>query len=544
MVRRRSIGCLAAALLGCAAAADEPPVVAIKASKIHTMSGAGIGPGVVLIRDGRIGAVGADLTIPDGARVIEIPGGVVTPGLIDAHAFVDSEVLESRGRAGVRRRPRTFWEDLGERAQKQAASSATDASRSQFAASPEGYPVDPARCAHEGLGHFCEGICPHCGAPVGHADEPAAVIDAPMRTTAENSSEVTPHLRIVDSTNLLSSDFERLLRGGVTTVWLSPDSSSVIGMQGAVVKTGGPLGSRVVAPDGAVKATMGADSFRRGARNRTPTYSQVSFLTRRPTTRMGAVWVFRKALYDALRFAETGSPIGGADTPPAAALPVLLKILNGEVPLRIQARMQHDILTAIRLADEFGLGYDAREAAARRRESQARWSIARGGEPAASAAMKRVRAPFVLEEATEAYKCLAELKAAAVPVVFGPIFDEPQGFRAMTGEANDPRLNTARRLYDAQIPFALTAHDLRDEDGLVRQAMMAARFGLPADAALKAITSSPAEILGLPGRVGVLAPGADADVVVWSAEPLDAASRPVLVMINGQVVYDERARSE
>lgn len=525
---------------GAGAFAGGAPVVAIKASKIHTMTGPAFGPGVVLVRDGHVAAVGRDVAIPDGAQIIELPDAVVTPGLIDAHAFIDSEVLESRGRSGLRRRQVSFWEELGARAAAQGAGTTA----AQFAASPEGYPLDPSRCPHEGLADLCEGICPHCGTPLHHADEPAAVIGTPMRTTAENSSEITPHLRILDSTNLLSSDFERLLRSGVTTVWLSPDSASVVGMQGAVVKTGGALATRVVEPGGAVKATMGADSFRRGARNRTPTYSQVSFMTRRPTTRMGAVWVFRKAFYDALRFAESGAPIGGADTPPAAALPVLLRILSGETPLRVQARMQHDILTAIRLADEFGLGFAEEDAKARRLESQARWSVAPGAVAAAASAAKRVRPPFILEEATEAYKCLGELKAAGVPVVFGPIFDQPQGFRAVTGEANDPRINTARQLYDAKIPFALTAHDLRDEDGLVRQAMIATRNGLSADVALRSITSAPAEIMGLSGRVGTLADGADADVVVWNTEPLDAASRVMLVMIDGQVVYDEREKSE
>ncbi len=354
--------------------------------------------------------------------------------------------------------------------------------------------------------------CPVCNYP---SNLTAAVgVDA-GQTWAEHSSEVTPHLNVIDSVNFLSTDFDRLLRGGVTTVWVSPDSASVIGMRGAIVKTGGPLGSRIVREAGAVKAAMGRDPVMRGMGNRTPrpeSRGGIGFTTRRPITRMGVHWVFRKAFYDAMRYSR-GLPIRGADMPPIEAVPNLMKILEGEIPLRIQARAQHDILLAIRLAKEFGLTAEGRVA-------------------------------FILEEATEAYQCLDELKAANIPVVFGPIFLHPPGYRGRfwgkrvdPKEANDPRLNTAARLIDAGIPTAITAHEMRDEEGLVRQAMVAARYGLPADAALRAITATPAELMKLTGRVGALLPGADADLVIWSAEPLDAAGRVLLVMIDGRVVY-------
>ncbi len=111
------------------------------------------------------------------------------------------------------------------------------------------------------------------------------------------------------------------------------------------------------------------------------------------------------------------------------------------------------------------------------------------------------------------------------------------GTRRDPQEANDPRLNTAVRLIDAGIPTAITAHEMRDEEGLVRQAMVATRYGLSPGAALRAITATPAELMKLTGRVGALLPGADADLVIWSAEPLDATGRVLLVMIDGRVVY-------
>ena len=486
-------------------AQDGPKTIVVRAGRIHTLTGDAIDDGAVVIRDGKIVSVGPLADAPPDAEIIELRDSVITPGLIDAHAAIDQEIRQAPGGAPRRR---SFWQDLADAAVRQhdhaAGEEQEDPVCAICAADPSRAPlVCPQKALHELT--MTTG-CPVCNYP---NNLTAAVGVGAGESWAEHSSEVTPHLNVIDSVNFLSTDFDRLLRGGVTTVWVSPDSGSVIGMRGAIVKTGGPLGSRIVREAGAVKAAMGRDPVVRGIRNRTPrpeSRGGVGFTTRRPNTRMGVHWVFRKAFYDAMRYSR-GLPIHGADMPPIEAVPNLMKILEGEIPLRIQARAQHDILLAIRLAKEFGL-------------------------------LGEGRVPFLLEEATEAYVCLDQLKAANVPVIFGPIFSQPSGYRARaSGEASDPRLNTAARLIDAGIVTAITAHDMRDEEGLIRQAMMAARYGVSAEAALRAVTSTPAELMNLKGKVGTLSPGADADLVIWSAEPLDAAGRVLLVMIDGRVVY-------
>lgn len=496
-------------------------VIAIKAKLVYTAGGAPIENAIIIVRDGKLDSLGAGLQIPEGANVIEIANAVVTPGLIDAHTALDSDAGEMPARNARRR---NMWERMA----NEQAERKQNASR-LFAAQAEDPAAGQDVCPHPELHDFCEGICPHCGAVVTHGEADLAVGANPAGSTAEQSSEVTPQLRVLDSINLLSNDFERLMRGGVTTVWVSPDSASVIGMRGAIVKTAGALKTRVVREADAVKASMGGDSFRRGAYNIRPIAGMVSFMTRRPTTRMGVAWVFRKAFYDAM-LEDRGGEMHGADTPPSEALPTLVGLLRGEIPLRIQARKQHDILTALRLAEEFGLGVTGHESPA-----VADWR--KSGKTSRSGDVPAY--PLIIEEATEAYRCLPELKAAGVPLIYGPIFDEPEGFRSWTGEANEPRLNTAQQLRDAGIKFALTANDLRDEEGLVRQAMSAVRYGLSKEEALKAVTSVPAELMGLGGKVGTLAPGAAADLVVWSGEPFEGASRAMLVMIDGQVVYRE-----
>ena len=447
---------------------DGSDIIVIKAGRVHTVSGAPIEGGMVVVRDGRIEAVGRDVGIPENARVIELPDSVVTPGLVDACCAIGFEVPQEAGRSTYGEERNAFWRELSELALPGGGAPGDD--------DPDG---------------------PEATAKLLAAGQPSRV------TWAEHASEVTPHRLVIDSINLFSNDFKRLMKGGVTTVYVTPDSANVISSRGAILKTGGPISERIVERASAVKAAMGSDPSRRGRRNNLPPYygPPPTFHTRRPTTRMGVEWVFRKAFYDALRVRDGLEP-HGADMPPAEAVPVLQQILTGEIPLRVQARMQHDIFTALRLADEFDL-------------------------------------KFVLEEATEAYRCLPQLEAADVPVIYGPIFMTPTGWRRFSREADEPRLNTAARLAREGIKFALTAQELRDEEGLVRQGMYAVRHGLSAEEALRAVTATPAELLGLSEQIGVVAPGAAADLVAWSAEPFDATSRPLLVMIDGRIVYED-----
>lgn len=93
-------------------------------------------------------------------------------------------------------------------------------------------------------------------------------------------------------------------------------------------------------------------------------------------------------------------------------------------------------------------------------------------------------------------------------------------------------------LHQAGVRFALTTdHPVVPVYLLVLQAALAVKHGLPHEAALHALTAGPASILGLDDRVGSLRPGADADVVVWSGDPLDNPSRVEAVIIDGRLVY-------
>lgn len=476
-----SVLIVAVAMSGVGVCLASPPV-AVKADRVFVGDGRVVENGIVLIQDGRVQAVGPKVRIPKDATVVEVEGGCITPGLIDANARIESADLI--GATSIR----IVYGD-GTAREEETGSTDTDAHAdtdddSESVQHQESTEVQPSHVDPE---------------------EELPPLISGVRSTAiinEQSSEVVPHIHVIDALDLRSRNFDRLVRGGVTTVYASPDASAVIGARGAIVHTAGPRASRVLVPAAAVKATIGSEPSSLGTYNRSPSRYSASMYARRPNSRMGLVWVFRKAFYDAVRRRD-GLDVYGADTAEPEALDVILDIRERKVPLRIQARIQRDILAALRLAEEFDL-------------------------------------EFTLEEATEAYLTIDELKAASVPVIFGPIYERPSGIRVRSGEGNESRYFTFRALLEAKIPTALSAQDLREEDGLARQAMYARRFGVSFDDALRSVTQTPARMLGLDKELGTLDRGKRADLVLWSGTPFAATSMPQVVLIDGEVVLDRR----
>ena len=201
-----------------------------------------------------------------------------------------------------------------------------------------------------------------------------------------------------------------------------------------------------------------------------------SIYNRQPTNRMGVVWILREEFARAK--AEPDSVLG--------------KALASKLPVVCVSRTDVDIGAALRLKREY---------------------------------------PMVLTLAGghEAYKLKAELAAAKVPVLLAPLTSTPG-----TGpEGTETVLNLAGTLHNADVAVALTGGKL------LEQARLAVRFGLPRDAALAAITSMPANILGLYKRLGVIAEGRDADLVALSGDPFDLTTTIQWTMIDGVIRAEE-----
>jgi imidazolonepropionase-like amidohydrolase len=139
----------------------------------------------------------------------------------------------------------------------------------------------------------------------------------------------------------------------------------------------------------------------------------------------------------------------------------------------------------------------------------------------------------VVNHGTEGYLIADLLAEKGIPVIFGPMFTARSKV-----ELRHRTMRGAGIMAKAGVKVAITTdHPVVPINFLVHQATLAVKEGLDTDTALKALTVNPAAILKLDDRIGALKPGLDADVVVWSGDPLDVMSRALRVFVDGREVY-------
>ena len=315
------------------------------------------------------------------------------------------------------------------------------------------------------------------------------------RSSVEQSLEVQPHRSVEPAIDLYSHSWDRQVRSGVTTALVSPVDRNVIGGLGAVVKTAGPdsVEARTLKNRAVLRGAIGTEP---SGGNHPVSGRATDFYSRRPTTRMGVEWEWRKAFYDA---AQRDEPIVGDEE--------LLAALRGELPVFIQAWATQDIRTAVFLKEEMaGEGF---------------------GEMS-----------LIIDAAAEAWREPALLVRTKASVVLPPF---PMNGR--TGDSAFMAWNVAALLQDQGIPFALSSHGARNvEDRLAMQAGYAMRGGLEFEDALAAVTITPARMVGVDDRVGSLEVGKDADLVLWSgATPFEPTSRIIGVLVDGVLKLDPRS---
>lgn len=136
----------------------------------------------------------------------------------------------------------------------------------------------------------------------------------------------------------------------------------------------------------------------------------------------------------------------------------------------------------------------------------------------------------VIRGGAEAWRVASELAAADIPVILDPLENLPYSFDGIGAT-----LQNAARLRAAGVRVAVSMRSEEAQDaGKVRQgAGNAVAHGLPWGEGLAAITRVPAEIFGVADRFGSLAAGRRADLVLWSGDPLDVSSLPLLVFTQG-----------
>ena len=170
-----------------------------------------------------------------------------------------------------------------------------------------------------------------------------------------------------------------------------------------------------------------------------------------------------------------------------------METLVMEIPLHIHAHRSDDICTAIRIAKE----YDIR---------------------------------IVLVHCTDGIDIAEHIAASGFPAIVGPSMNP-----CSKQEVWNKSFETAGVLNRAGVKVCITAdHDVTPLYYLPIYAAMAVRFGMDDAEALRAVTSYPAEILGIDDRKGALVSGKDADLVIWSHHPLDIHAKAEHVFIEGK----------
>jgi imidazolonepropionase-like amidohydrolase len=365
----------------------------------------------ILIRDGKITAIGTGLEIPSHARVIDAAGAWVLPGFIEAHG-------------------------------------------------------------HVGVHEEAEGWA---GSDSNELTEP-----------------VTAHVRALDAINPADLGFRDAVSGGVLAVNVNPGSGNPIGGQTAALKCWGRTVDEMLlrAPAG-MKSALGENPKRiYGERKQSP------------STRLGTAAIIRGALVDAANYLarlDAEQRKSEADRKPVdrdLKLEALGMVLRREIPWRQHCHRADDIATALRLAAEFG--YD-----------------------------------LVIDHGTEAHLLADILAASDIPVIIGPLFTSRSKV-----ELRNRSLANPGKLAAAGVTIAITTdHPVVPINFLAHQAALSVKHGLDRDTALRALTINPARIVGIEDRLGSIEPGKDADLVIWSGDPLDVLSRVTIAVMDGEEIY-------
>jgi imidazolonepropionase-like amidohydrolase len=214
---------------------------------------------------------------------------------------------------------------------------------------------------------------------------------------------------------------------------------------------------------------------------------------RAPETRMGVAGLLREQLMKAQHYMSRRDCGEGELDLRAEALKLALK---KEIPVVAHVHRADDIMTAIRIAKEFQLD-------------------------------------LCIEHTTEGHKIAEHIASSKVRVSVGPTLSSRSKV-----ELRDKDWKTYSVMEAHGIPFAIiTDHPVLPIEHLVTSAVWAMRSGLSELGAWKALTLNAAKHLGMEERLGSIEVGKDADLVIWSGNPLTGCGEAVLTMVDGRITY-------
>lgn len=310
----------------------------------------------------------------------------------------------------------------------------------------------------------------------------------------EMKDPMTPYIRGLDAINPMDSAFHNAISSGITSMMIGPGSSNVVGGQFAFIKADGRcIDDMVVLEPAAMKVAFGE--------NPKGNYNELGMI---PTTRMTIAAMLREELFNARQYlknredAEKNGEKSEVDFKAECWVPVLKK----QIPLKAHVHRADDILSAIRIAKEFDLD-------------------------------------MTLDHCTEGHLIAKEIKASGFPAIIGPTIASRNKI-----EVQNMDFKTAGILHKEGIKVSIcTDHPVSRIQYLPICAGFAAKEGLGIEEGLKAITINPAEICKVSHRVGSLEIGKDADIAIFSGNPMEVFTKCLFTIINGEVVYRAEEQS-
>lgn len=306
----------------------------------------------------------------------------------------------------------------------------------------------------------------------------------------EMTNPITPHMRAIDGIYPDDKGFIAARQGGVTTAVTGPGSANAMGGWFCAIKTYGTrIDDMVVKNPVAMKIAFG-ENVKRVYRDR----------KQMPMSRMGIMAVLREFMYEAIEY-KKGREQEDESKRPAYNLRYesILPVLRKEIHIKAHAHRNDDIFSAIRFAKEFDVD-------------------------------------MTLDHCTEGHLIAEELGKEGYTAICGPSL-----MGASKYELRNKSFITPAALYEQGVKVAImTDNPFVPSAQLALCAGLAHRSGLPLEEALKTVTINAAEITGIEDRVGSLEEGKDADVVIWSKNPItDIDCEPLYTIIDGNIVFEK-----
>ena len=359
----------------------------------------------LLIRDGKIAAIGSSLNLPEETKILDASGKDIYPGFVDAHSHLGLDIY--------------------------------------------------------GIGF--EG-----------------------NDYNEMNDSCCPQLRGIDSFNPFDPAVKMAAMGGVTCVGTGPGSANVLGGTFFAVKTTGVrVDDMIVRDPVAMKCAFGENPKR-------------CYRDKNISARMTVAAKLREMLFKASEYRDK-KEAAKEDLSKRPAfdmkLEALIPVLERKIPLKAHAHQANDILTAIRVAKEFGVR-------------------------------------LTLEHCTEGHLIADELAKEGFPCAVGPSLTHASKWELQNKSWTTPGILAAK---GCQVSI-ITDAPVIPQQHLPLCAGLAIRAGMDPYEALKAITLNPAKHLGIEDRVGSLEAGKDADLLIYEGSPFETGNTPEKVLINGRIL--------